>query len=100
MGGIQCAKTIIDNRAAAKQKREQRLTILDRQLDCMGTSILLSAGRKDNPVFPTEEMETEFVNATAEFNLAVATAAEKLAGVSAVIAAHCDPTRASTTSGT
>lgn len=49
MGGLPCAKTIIDQRAGVV-----------RVMDCMSTTILLSA---QNGAYPTEQMEDEFVKA-------------------------------------
>lgn len=49
MGGVPCAKTIIDQRAG-----------VIRVMDCMATTILLSA---PNGSYPTEQMEDEFVAA-------------------------------------
>lgn len=49
MGGLPCAKTIIDQRNAVVQV-----------MDCMSASILLNA---PNGTTPTEEMEDEFVKA-------------------------------------
>jgi len=90
MGGLSCAKAAIDNFAGAKQKRDQRLAALDRQVTCMTASVNLSATRG---VFPTEEMEAETIAATAAFDAAFAAACEPLAVLAAKIAHHCDPTK-------
>lgn len=90
MGHLICAKEIIDNYAAMKQRRAQFFAVLDRHLDCMSASITLSATRD---VFPTEEMEADFRMATANFHAAIRAASDGLATVAGVIAAHCDPTK-------
>lgn len=63
MGGLPCAKTIIDQRNAVVQA-----------MDCMATSILLAA---PSGAYPSEEMEDKFV-----------AAAQKLAQIAAEIEKH------------
>lgn len=62
MGGLPCAKTIIDQRAA-----------VIRAMDCMSTTILLAA---PNGSYPSEQMEDEFVKAASHL-AEVATKIEK-----------------------
>lgn len=63
MGGLPCAKTIIDQRNAVVQA-----------MDCMSASILLAA---PNGSYPSDQMEDEFV-----------AAAQNLAEVAAKIEKH------------
>lgn len=62
MGGLPCAKTIIDQRAAVV-----------RAMDCMSNTILLGA---PNGSYPTDAMEDEFVKAASHL-AEVATRIEK-----------------------
>jgi hypothetical protein len=55
MGGLQCAKTVIDQGAG-----------LVRAMNCMSTSILLAA---PGGSYPTEEMEEKFVRLADELAL-------------------------------
>lgn len=91
MGGPQCAKTIIDNGFALTQAIHERLAVVDRALGCMGTSVNLSAS-KSPAVYPTEEMEAEFLACTAEAKRAMSAALEPVLKMAAKISKHCEIT--------
>lgn len=95
MSGLPCAKVIIDNNHGLSQAMATHVAVIERQLGCMSNSITLSAGRGTAAVFPTEEMEGEFLSATTAFLVALKMAAGPLLDVGAKIAVHCDPTKPS-----
>lgn len=91
MGGLSCAKAVIDNGLSLNQALNDRQAAVERALGCMSTSITLSAS-KEIPVYPTEEMEAKFLACTAEAKRAVDAALEPVLKMAAYIAEHCDPT--------
>jgi len=58
----------------------------------MSTSINLSAG-KSVPVYPTEQMETDFLATSEAYKAAVKLAAGPFLKVIAQISNYCDPTK-------
>ncbi len=88
MGGLACAKHIIDNGAGAVQFSATGTAAIHRALSCMSNSILLGSVLGNSP---TEEMEKEFLAATEDFKKAMSAAADPLLEVAGRIANHCFP---------
>jgi hypothetical protein len=91
MGGLQCAKTIIDNSRELNEALKKRQAVVERALGCMNTSITLSA-TKSPARYPTEEMEAQFLACTANAKKAVDAALEPLLQMAADVAKYFEVT--------
>lgn len=87
MSNLPCAKVIIDNGRGTMQALVTNLAVVDRALGCMSNSILLSATAD---VYPTEQMEAEFVKASSELKDAIARAADKYLTMVADVSTYFD----------
>lgn len=84
MGGLPCAKNIIDNGAAFKMSVSKQLAALEKSITCMSTSIVLYA----HSLPPTEEQEEGFIKSTAEVQEIIQLAIDKVARRAAEIEAY------------
>lgn len=82
MGGLPCAKEILDNYNLLRQRVSTTLAVLYRALDCMGASIQLGAVLGKTP---TDDQEAEFFAATDSLCEELQLQADELAKLAASI---------------
>lgn len=87
MGGVPCAKEVIDNRSLMRQKVVTTLAVLDRALDCMEASIVLGAPLGKTP---TDDQQAAFFAATTALCDELQFQADEVAKVAADIQAHVE----------
>jgi hypothetical protein len=87
MGGLPCAKAVIDNGRATEQTLKTNLAAVERALGCMTNSILLGATAD---TYPTEELEDKFIQASGEYKEAVARSTDKYLAMVASVSTHFD----------
>ena len=88
VGNLPCAKKILDGSYAMTQHVDTTLAVLNRQLGCMGASIVLGATEGKSP---TEQQQADFEAVTSDLWKTLGDQAEAVAKIAADIQATCEP---------